>query len=150
METSSDFQVEASPQIGLFSRILAALLGRSWEALPSLLIYLSLTLPVKLGTEMPKQSRRSLRRLGGGGWRREARVAGVKVELHCVNLSRRPPPFLAIFVKLFEAARSSATTPGFTVAHRRGCLHVAKVTVPMQLEGTLKEDLCSMNYCINV
>lgn len=66
---------------------------------------------LKLGTETPKQSRRSLHRLGGA-----ARGAGVKVKLHCVNLMRRPP-FLGVFVKPFEAARSSATTAGFTVVH---------------------------------
>lgn len=65
----------------------------------------------KLGTETLKQSQRSLRRLGGA-----AKVAGMKVELHCVNLTRQPP-FLGIFVKRFEAARSSATTTGFTVVH---------------------------------
>lgn len=65
----------------------------------------------KLGRETPKQSRRSLRRLGSA-----ARVVGVKVKLHCVNLMRRPP-FLGVFVKPLEAAQSSATTTGFTVVH---------------------------------
>lgn len=129
-------------QIGLFSSILATLPHHSWEALLSLL-YLSLTLPVNWDPETPKQSQQSLCRPGGAASKCEREIALFRFD--------EGTPFLGICVQLFKAAaRSLATTTGFTVVHHWGFLYIAKVTVTMQLEGILKEALCRINYCINV
>lgn len=70
-------------QIGLFSCILAALLHHSWEAFPSLFIYLSLTLPVNWEPKR-RNNLKSLQTWGNG--------AGMNLKLH-LNLTRRPPFF---------------------------------------------------------
>lgn len=122
------------------SRAPSPLLG----GLPISLYLLIIDSACKLGTKTSKQSQRSLCRLEGA-----ASGIGVNVKLH-LNLTRRSP-FLGIYVRLFKAAaRSSATTTGFTVVHHWGFLYIEWVTVTMQLEGILKEVLCRINYCINV
>lgn len=90
------------------SRALSPLLG----GLPISLYLLIIDSACKLGTKTSKQSQQSLCRLEGVTNR-----AGVNVKLHYLNLTKRPP-FLDIYVRLFKAAaRSSATTTGFTVVH---------------------------------